>query len=322
MKYSCDIIKDLLPLYVDGVCSEDSTVAVAEHLSACKSCTAELESLRKSWEIEKVIDKERFDALSSQASFFKRRSAVVGTVFAGVFMLPVLICLIIGLASGGLSWVMIVLAAMLIPASLVAVPLLAPKNKALWTLGSFSVSLTVLLAVCCIYTGGNWFFTAAFASLLGIALFFAPFAVKAKPIAVRIGKRKGLSVMLLDTGLYILMMLSIGLSNGLGADYYRIAFSVSTPILAAVWGIFLTVRYAKTGGTLKAAISFGIAAAAMIISDIIFGVSEKSSYVFVEAFGGRVELSSFTAIAVICLSVGAILALIGVLISRKGAKAK
>lgn len=322
MNNSCGIIKDLLPLYVDGVCSEESRAAVDEHLAGCKSCKAELEELRKSWDIESAVDSERIDALSSQARFFKRKSAVVGTVFASVFMLPVLICLIVGLASGGLSWVMIVLAAMLIPASLVAVPLLAPDNKALWALGSFSVSLTLLLAVCCIYSGGSWFFTAAFASLFGIALFFAPFAVRAKPIAAKIGARKGLAVMLLDTGLYFLMMLSIGLSNGLGFSYYRIALSVSAPILAAVWGIFLTARYAKTGGLFKTATGFGIAAAAMLTSDLFFGISEKSSYVFIEALGGRAEFSSFTAIAVICLIVGAFLALIGAVTSKKGRKTK
>ena len=145
MKFNCDVIRDLLPLYQDGVCSESSALAVEEHLAECKACSDYLSSLRSGEEIENKFTAEREDAISSQAKFFRRRSAVVGTVFAGVFMLPVLICLIVGLAGGGLSWVLIVLAAMLIPASLVAVPLLAPENKALWTLGSFAVSLTLLL---------------------------------------------------------------------------------------------------------------------------------------------------------------------------------
>ena len=32
MKYPCDLIRDLLPLYQDGVCSEESRAAVEEHL--------------------------------------------------------------------------------------------------------------------------------------------------------------------------------------------------------------------------------------------------------------------------------------------------
>lgn len=38
MKYNCDIIKDLLPLYCDGVCSDASKSAVEEHLEECCGC--------------------------------------------------------------------------------------------------------------------------------------------------------------------------------------------------------------------------------------------------------------------------------------------
>lgn len=34
----CNVIKDLLPLYVDGCCSEESSKLVAEHLENCGSC--------------------------------------------------------------------------------------------------------------------------------------------------------------------------------------------------------------------------------------------------------------------------------------------
>jgi predicted anti-sigma-YlaC factor YlaD len=45
MKISCDIIKDLLPLYHDGVCSNDSKTMVEEHLAYCDSCKAELRAM-------------------------------------------------------------------------------------------------------------------------------------------------------------------------------------------------------------------------------------------------------------------------------------
>lgn len=38
MKYPCELIKDLLPLYVDEVASEESRTAVDEHLAECDSC--------------------------------------------------------------------------------------------------------------------------------------------------------------------------------------------------------------------------------------------------------------------------------------------
>ncbi|MBQ3530214.1 MAG: zf-HC2 domain-containing protein [Oscillospiraceae bacterium] len=35
---NCDVIKDLLPLYVDECCSEESVKLVADHLATCESC--------------------------------------------------------------------------------------------------------------------------------------------------------------------------------------------------------------------------------------------------------------------------------------------
>lgn len=39
MKYECEVIRDLLPLYQDGVCSDKSRKIVEEHLSECIKCT-------------------------------------------------------------------------------------------------------------------------------------------------------------------------------------------------------------------------------------------------------------------------------------------
>ncbi len=47
MKYNCDMIKDLLPLYADEVCSEESRKAVAEHLTECNACRSMLEKMNK-----------------------------------------------------------------------------------------------------------------------------------------------------------------------------------------------------------------------------------------------------------------------------------
>lgn len=38
----CEVIRDLLPLYHDGVCSEESKKLVEEHLTSCEGCREEL----------------------------------------------------------------------------------------------------------------------------------------------------------------------------------------------------------------------------------------------------------------------------------------
>lgn len=35
---ACEVIKDLLPLYYDGVCSSDSSDFITDHLKKCKDC--------------------------------------------------------------------------------------------------------------------------------------------------------------------------------------------------------------------------------------------------------------------------------------------
>ena len=46
MTYPCGIIKDLLPLYIDDVCNEESKQAVAEHLGECASCRSGYEAMK------------------------------------------------------------------------------------------------------------------------------------------------------------------------------------------------------------------------------------------------------------------------------------
>ena len=38
MKISCNIIRDLLPLYLDQVCSEESKDMIENHLTECENC--------------------------------------------------------------------------------------------------------------------------------------------------------------------------------------------------------------------------------------------------------------------------------------------
>lgn len=322
MKYDCEMIRDLLPLYQDGICSESSRQAVEAHLNECPACSSYLETERSSTALENMFGLERAEVLTSQARFFRRKSAVIGTVFAGIFMLPVLICLIVNLAQGGLTWFLIVLAAMLIPVSLVAVPLLAPENKLLWTLSSFTVSLLLLLAVCCIYSGGRWFFIAATASLFGLSVIFSPFAVRAKPVAARLGKSKGLAVLAINTVLFLVMMLSIGMTNGLGIAYYKTAASIALPILAAVWVMFLVIRYLPVNGLLKTAVCLSAAGILLLFYSWIFDLSSNSAALCIEAFGREFIWSTNTMTAVCCFVLGLLFAVPGIMLHNHRRNAK
>ena len=207
MKNDCEIVRDLLPLYADDVCSPSSRELVEGHVRECPACRDIMMKLMDS-RIEEKLHMEKMDVLEYGEKRFKRRTATVGSVTSGVFMIPILVCLIINLTTGaGLSWFFIVLAALGVAASLIVVPLTVPENKLFWTFCAFCASLMVLLAVVCLVTGGNWFWIASSASLFGLSVIFLPFVIRAKPVQKLIrGANKPLLVLGVDAVLFVHMM--------------------------------------------------------------------------------------------------------------------
>ena len=56
---NCNIISDLIPLYIDGCCSEESKKLVEEHITGCKSCKELLNSMRLPAETTTVTNAPR-----------------------------------------------------------------------------------------------------------------------------------------------------------------------------------------------------------------------------------------------------------------------
>ncbi|WP_455959044.1 zf-HC2 domain-containing protein, partial [Anaerotignum lactatifermentans] len=46
-KISCSIAKDLLPLYIEGILSEETAQVVEMHLQTCESCKKDFEIMRQ-----------------------------------------------------------------------------------------------------------------------------------------------------------------------------------------------------------------------------------------------------------------------------------
>ena len=156
MKIACEIIADLLPLYYDSVCSENSRKCVEEHLTECASCKNTLEKM-SSVKYDNTLKNERQGVVLRHTRTVKRKSLVAGIGVASVLGIPVLITLVINLVTGhALDWFFIVLTSLMILASVTVVPLVLEKNKGLWTMLSFTASLILLLIACAIYTGGTW----------------------------------------------------------------------------------------------------------------------------------------------------------------------
>ena len=59
MKITCNIIEDLLPLYIDDMVSEDSRQLVEEHLKECAACRKMLDEMKKENQLRTVSENAR-----------------------------------------------------------------------------------------------------------------------------------------------------------------------------------------------------------------------------------------------------------------------
>lgn len=100
MKIDCNIIRDLLPLYTEGLASEESRIAVEEHLKDCEECRAIYREMREP-KPQIHYDREPAESFRRYAKKEKRklgfRTAVITT---SVILLLVAVRLI---AVGGLA---------------------------------------------------------------------------------------------------------------------------------------------------------------------------------------------------------------------------
>ncbi|MCL1819273.1 MAG: zf-HC2 domain-containing protein [Oscillospiraceae bacterium] len=253
MKHSCELVKDLLPLYHDGVCSEHSRQIIEEHISECEKCKNELRKIDDET-LEAKLTNERDNVVGRHAEKFKRKSLIAGISIASVMAVPIVVSLIVNLATGhALDWFFIVLTSLMVAASVSVVPMVAEQRKGLWTVGSFAGSLTLLLLTVNIYSGGNWFFVAVIPSLFGLSVLFLPVVMYQLPLTGFISRHKGLIIMTADTLLLYATIIISGI-HGSSPDYWRPAILITSACVLFPWALFAIIRYARLNGFIRAGI--------------------------------------------------------------------
>ena len=207
MKMECDVIRDILPLYADEACSDKSRALVEEHLGECPACRDVLARMRAT-ELESGLRREKSTVIEYALKRFRRRSAAVGVLAAALIVIPVVLIMARGfLSSLASDWYYIVLASLLVLASVIAVPITVPEDKLFWTFCAFTASLMVLLFVTCVYAHGTWFWVASSATLFGLAVAFLPALIHARPVKRLIGNgNKALIVVSIDAALLLNML--------------------------------------------------------------------------------------------------------------------
>ena len=66
MDISCDIIRDLLPLYAEDMASNASRELVEEHLEGCNPCKKELELLKQAQKLPVDVDTHGLERVSKE----------------------------------------------------------------------------------------------------------------------------------------------------------------------------------------------------------------------------------------------------------------
>ena len=94
MKYSCNLIRDLLPLYCDQVCSKDSEEAVQEHIGTCEECKNIFMEMQQSVSMDSArYEKQQFASMQEVKKKIKKRNTIFASIgiVVGIFFVIIVI---------------------------------------------------------------------------------------------------------------------------------------------------------------------------------------------------------------------------------------
>ena len=86
-RMECDVVRDLLPLYVDGGASAESRALVEAHLALCPDCRAECEALKETLVLPKEDSAQPLEDLKRSLRRKRRRTAALCIVLPLVLLL-------------------------------------------------------------------------------------------------------------------------------------------------------------------------------------------------------------------------------------------
>ncbi len=87
---SCNVIEDILPLYVDEIVSEDTCNLVAEHLDECAKCRQKYESMKKEVALPAESDiaslKQFKTAFAKKKRSAFRKGFIIAAIISGILL--------------------------------------------------------------------------------------------------------------------------------------------------------------------------------------------------------------------------------------------
>lgn len=259
-KLPCDVVQDLLPLYVDGVCSADSRQLVEAHLTDCADCRAMLADLQES-EAEAAF---HADAKAVIGAHNKRQSktALALGLLISVFLTGLMGVMLYVTLKGWSDWqtTATVGASLLFLVGLTAVPLLA-SSKRLTKAIVFSTMALILVILCeeAFFGEKSGLETLQIitATIFAISLFAFPVVVRQAHLPEPLCHHKLVMTMLWDSLWFVLMMLLLAADAPSEMGFVMVA---TLSLVAVAWLVALAVRYLRVHWLAKCGIAVALLA--------------------------------------------------------------
>ena len=90
MKLTCNVIRDLLPLYVENIASDDTRALVEEHINLCTDCKKQLEEMRMPNELPPDTDATLLKKLKRKLSMKKIQTVILSVMIVLVVVITAL----------------------------------------------------------------------------------------------------------------------------------------------------------------------------------------------------------------------------------------
>lgn len=87
IKLNCDVVNDLLPLYIDDVLSENSREAVAAHLMKCKKCQKVVEEMSRDIDAEVSVADRDSELFRNVCKKFRKKYVRRAVIILAAFLI-------------------------------------------------------------------------------------------------------------------------------------------------------------------------------------------------------------------------------------------
>lgn len=245
-------------------------------------------------ELAKILGLSVDELVSASVDYQKRKEKTEAKKYRNIkmtynlfwfisFGITILVTFIANLAvNHTLSWFFIVLASLLLAASLLIFPQYITKNKLRYIPLIFLGSLIFLLGVISLYTKGDgWFFIVVFALLFAYSIIFTPLLIKTEKLPKTIKKHNALFSVTVNAIALILLLgviniytAIIGTTNSFWVGTTGIPATLL--VLIPVYGTILILKAKKINWQVKTA-----------LSTIIWTIMFNLIYPLIILFGGE-----------------------------------